>query len=174
MNGQRLHRKIHSWAAICTALPLFIVIVTGLLLQVKKQVPWVQPPTVKGTSATPSASFEQLLAAAKTVTDAGISSWEDVDRIDLRPGHGVAKIRSHTGWELQLDAQSAAVLSSAFRRSDFIESMHDGSFFHEYAKLWIFLPTGLLLLLLWITGLYLWLAPRLNRLLRRRRTVPAL
>ena len=33
-------RKLHRWGALLTALPLLIVIVSGLLLQVKKQIPW--------------------------------------------------------------------------------------------------------------------------------------
>jgi uncharacterized iron-regulated membrane protein len=168
MNFARTQRKLHSWAAILASLPIVVVIVTGLLLQVKKQVSWVQPPTQKGAGKVPAVSFEQILAAGRSVPEAQIQNWEDIDRVDLRPSHGMAKLRSRTGWEVQVDAQSGAVLQSAFRRSDFIEAMHDGSFFHEQAKLWIFLPSGLLLLLLWITGLYLWLAPRLTRLLRRR------
>lgn len=150
------------------ALPLLVVIVTGLLLQLKKEIPWVQPPTQRGVGKMPTISFEQILTAGRSVVEAKIQSWEDIDRVDIRPAHGMAKLHSLAGWEVQVDTQSGAVLQSAFRRSDFIEAMHDGSFFHEHAKFWIFLPSGLLLLLLWVTGLYLWFAPRLSRLLRKR------
>lgn len=169
MNWNRLHRKFHSWAAILTALPLLVVIVTGLLLQLKKQLPWVQPPTMEGSSPTPSLDFATVLAAATTSPEAGITTWEDIDRLDVRPGHGIIKVRAKSGWEVQLDAASGQILHTAFRRSDFIEAMHDGSFFHDHAKLWLFLPSAVLLLVLWITGLYLWLAPRLTRYLRQRR-----
>jgi uncharacterized iron-regulated membrane protein len=51
------------------------------------------------------------------------------------------------------------ILSSAYRRSDWIEQLHDGSFFGDWAKLWLFLPNGIVLLGLWITGAYLWYLP---------------
>jgi hypothetical protein len=33
-----LNRKIHRWAAIATALPVLIVIASGILLQLKKEI----------------------------------------------------------------------------------------------------------------------------------------
>ena len=59
------------------------------------------------------------------------------------------------------------MLQASYRRSDLIESIHDGSFFADAAKLWVFLPAALILLGLWISGVYLWLLPHLVR--RRRR-----
>jgi len=51
-------------------------------------------------------------------------------------------------WEIQIDTQSGTILQQAYRRSDIIESIHDGSWFHDKVKLWIFLPTGIVLLIL--------------------------
>ena len=51
------------------------------------------------------------------------------------------------------------MLSSTYRRSDLIESLHDGSWFGDLAKYWIFLPNGLILLFLWVSGLYLFWIP---------------
>jgi hypothetical protein len=77
----------------------------------------------------------------------------------VRPGKGVAKVWTQNGWEVQVDLGSARVLHSAYRRSDLIESLHDGSWFHEHAKLWLFFPAGLTLLVLWLTGMYLFVLP---------------
>ena len=56
----------------------------------------------------------------------------------------------------------------AYRRSDLIESLHDGSFFGgDFAKLGVFLPTALVLCVLWGTGIYLFFLPYMVR--RRRR-----
>lgn len=98
-------RKLHRWGAIITLLPLLIVIVSGLLLQVKKQMPWVQPPSRKGSvkNQPPQQSLGDLLAVAKSVPEAEIGSWEDVDRIDVRPGKGIAKLQCENRWELQID-----------------------------------------------------------------------
>jgi uncharacterized iron-regulated membrane protein len=80
------------------------------------------------------------------------------------------KVRCRNRWELQIDLETGAVLSSTMRRSDLIESLHDGSFFGDPVKLGVFLPSGLLLLLLLITGAWLWYLPIRNRRINRRRT----
>lgn len=152
---------------------MLLVIVSGLLLQVKKQVSWVQPPTVKGESPNdlPLQGWEQIVASAKTAPEAAIQSWEDIDRMDVRPSKGIVKVQSKNRWELQIDLASGEVLSSKYRRSDWIESLHDGSFFSDAAKLWVFLPNGLVLLGLWITGFWMWYFP-LSRRWARKPTKP--
>ncbi len=58
---QRVNRKVHYWGAIICALPLLIVLIRGLLLQVKKQSHWIQPVTMKGDSSVPRLSMETFL-----------------------------------------------------------------------------------------------------------------
>lgn len=167
MSAAAWNRKLHRWGSIAVALPLLVVICTGILLLLKKDSAWIQPPTQRGAGAELVLSFDQILAAARSAPDAGIETWDDVDRLDVRPERGVVKVRGKNRWEVQVDATNGAVLQTAYRRSDLIESIHDGSYFHDAAKLWVFLPSGALLLGLWGTGLYLWLLPHLVR--RRRR-----
>jgi uncharacterized iron-regulated membrane protein len=144
---------------------MLLVIVTGLLLQVKKQVTWVQPPTQKGSAPdeTPAIAWARILDVARQQPAAKINNWQDIDRLDVRPGKGIVKVRSKSHWELQLDLQTAELLSSTKRRSDWIESLHDGSYFSDAAKLWLFLPNGLILLGLWLTGCWLWYLPLSRR-----------
>ncbi len=169
LNFNRWFRKLHRWGALICAIPLLLVIVTGLLLQVKKQVAWIQPPTVNGAGDIPAISFEQVLVASRGVPEAGIESWADIDRLDVRPAKGVVKVRSKSSWELQIDLETSKVLASNYRRSDFIESLHDGSWFNDGAKLWVFLPNGLILLGLWFTGAYLWYLPFMSRAKKKKR-----
>ena len=131
----------------------------------KKQVDWIQPPTYKGAvvAEMPSITFEDMLATSRLQTEAQISDWTDIDRIDLRPGKSVAKVRAKSGWEIQIDTGTGGVLHVAYRRSDLIESIHDGSFFADWVKLYIFLPVGILLIIMWGTGIYLFLLPRMRR-----------
>jgi uncharacterized iron-regulated membrane protein len=162
-------RKLHRWGAILIAAPLLLVICTGLLLLLKKHLPWVQPPMQRGQSQAPAISFDQLLAQASTVPEAQISSWKDIDRLDVRPANGIVKVHAKNHWELQLDTATGEVLQVRYRRSDLIESLHDGSWFHSSAKLWVFLPSGVVLLALWGTGVYLWWLPVAGRRASRRR-----
>ncbi|PCJ32716.1 MAG: hypothetical protein COA90_01955 [Gammaproteobacteria bacterium] len=159
----RVNRKIHYWGAVICALPILVVLISGVLLLLKKEFEWVQPPTIKTQSRTSELQFEQILAVAKTVEEAGISSWQDIKRLDVRPNKGVIKIQANNQWEIQLDYASGEILHVAYRRSDFIESLHDGSFFHDFAKLGLFLPAAIILLFLWITGMYLFLLPYLAK-----------
>ena len=162
-NPRIWNRKLHRWGAVAVAIPFLIVICTGLLLQLKKQIPWVQPPEVKGGPASPALSLPAILEIAATVPHAGISDWDHIDRIDVRPSKGMLKVVGKNRWELQVDVATGTVLQTAYRRSDLIESLHDGSFFHDKVKLFVFLPAALVVLGLWITGIYLWLLPYMAR-----------
>jgi uncharacterized iron-regulated membrane protein len=168
MKPHLINRKVHYWAAVCVALPAVVILSTGILLQLKKNVPWVQPVEHRGEAEVPTVSFEQILASCRSVAQAEIQDWGDVHRIDLRPSRGMMKVTAKNNWEIQLDSGTGKVLQVAFRRSDIIESMHDGSWFHEAAKLWLFLPAGITLLAMWVTGIYLfWLPIGVRRRKRR-------
>jgi len=169
MNLNKVSRQLHRWATLLVALPLIIMLITGMLLQWKKRVSWVQPPTQRGVETAPTLAFAEILAIAREVDQAAIDTWDDIDRLDVRPGKGVVKIRAKNRWEVQIDAATGAVLQTSYRRSDLIESLHDGSFFHKAAKLWVFFPAALALLLMWITGIYLFVLPYLARARSRAR-----
>ena len=168
MKLQVVGRRIHYWLASAVAIPALVIFGSGVLLQVKKQVRWVQPAEQRGTGGAPAIAFDQVLAVARTVPEAGIQSWDDVDRIDVRPSRGLLKLTSKSRWELQIDTGTGALLQSAYRRSDLIESIHDGSFFHPLAKLGLFLPVGISLVVMLATGIYLFWLP-LHVKARRRR-----
>ena len=63
-------------------------------------------------------------------------------RIDVRPDKGVAKAWLHTDYEAQVDLGTAEILQIAYRRSDWIESIHDGSIFGDTVKLVRVFPGG--------------------------------
>ena len=163
MKASRLNRLIHRWGSIIIALPLLVVLLSGILLQLKKESAWIQPTTQSGSGQQPSLSFDEILTATQEVHAAEVSSWDDIDRIDVRPGKGMLKVRCKNHWEVQLDASTGEVLQVAYRRSDLIESIHDGSFFGDPAKLWVFLPSAIVMVVLWGTGIYLFFLPYLAR-----------
>jgi len=163
VNAKKLNRKIHYWGALACAIPVAIIIVSGVLLLLKKDIEWIQPSSEKGVGKRPIVDFEQVLPLLKSVDQIDITSWKQIKRIDVRPSKGIFKIQLEGNWEVQMDHQSGEVLKVAFRRSDIIEAIHDGSFFHSKAKLWVFLPSALLLLILWITGLYLFVITELAK-----------
>lgn len=165
----RLARRWHRIGAILVAIPFLVVIVSGLLLQMKKEWAWIQPPTQSGILAEPTLRLDQILAAVQNVPEAEVHEWVDVDRLDVRPNRGVVKVRCNNGVEVQLDLSTGDVLQIAPRRSDLIESLHDGSWFHPLAKLAIFLPAGIVVFFLWLSGLYLWWLPGSIRRQKRKK-----
>lgn len=172
-NPRVFFRKSHRHGAIVVAAPLLLVIVTGVLLQLRKELPWVQPPTKKGKGKEPTVSMEQILSAAKSVSQAGVNGWADIDRVDVRPRDGIVKVQCKSQWEVQVDFQTGEVVQSAFRRSDVIEALHQGTWFSDAARLYVFLPAGVILLGLWATGLYLWFLPWSVKWRRKRTNPPA-
>lgn len=160
MSFNVLNRTTHYWASFAVAVPMLVMIASGLLLQLKKQWTWVQPAEQRGTGTTPTLDLEGILARVKTVPDMHVTGWDDVNRLDVRPGRGMVKVWLNNGWEVQVDLGTGRVLQTAYRRSDLIESIHDGSFFAgDWTKLGLFLPTGAVVFFLWLSGMWMWWVP---------------
>ena len=172
MKFQVLNRKAHYWASIIIALPLGLIIVTGILLQYKKQLTWVQPAERRGTAGEPMLALPRVLEICQGVPEAGVRSWSDISRVDVRPSKGMMKVSTKNHYEVQIENRTGEVLQVAYRRSDLIEALHDGSWFSDHVKYWVFVPTAFILLLLWLTGLYLFVRPFLAR--AKRQPSPAL
>ena len=163
MNAKKINRKIHYWGAVACAIPIAIVIVTGVLLLLKKDFEWIQPSSEKGLGQQPAISFDSVLPLLRDIEEIQVDSWKQIKRIDVRPSKGIFKIQLKDNWEVQMDHQTGEILKVAFRRSDIIEAIHDGSYFHDKAKLTVFLPAALVLLILWITGIYLFVITELAK-----------
>lgn len=165
----RLNRKIHFWGAILCALPVLLMIGSGVLLLLKKESDWIQPATIKGNKGAPMLAYSQIMAKAQAEPLLEVETWQDIKRLDVRPSKGVIKLQSRNGYEMQLDQQNGEVLKVDYRRSDIIEAIHDGSYFHDKAKLGLFLPASIILFTLWVTGIYLFIITLQARARKRRR-----
>jgi hypothetical protein len=169
-----LHRKI----AILLFIFFFIISVTGFLLGWKKDTGLLAA-TQKGTSAEQSTwlPVDSLSKMAFRYLHDSVSNdlSIDLDRIDIRPDKGIVKyvFKNHY-WGLQLDCATGALLLIEKRRSDFIEDLHDGSILdslfntrNEGLKLGYSTTMALSLLMLTITGVWLWWGPKVLRKARR-------
>ena len=163
MNINRLSRKIHIWSSILTLIPLLLFSGSGIFLLLKKEFTWIQPKTYKGVSKVPSITFDDILESSKSVDEGKIKNWKDIVRLDVRPSKGVVKVRNRNGYEIQIDLKTAEVLHSQVRRSDTIEAIHDGSYFSNFVKYYIFLPSSVLIFIASFTGLYLFILPFMRR-----------
>lgn len=161
----------HKWTGIVLAIVFASTAVTGFLLLVKKEFAWIQPPTNSGTVGEPHEfiSFEEMFENVVALGHEDFASLADIDRIDIRPGKRIAKVRSqHHYAEVQVDLVSGAIVGGVTRRnSDLIEQIHDGSFFGDLVHDWFMPIVSIALLFLVVSGLWLWIEPKLRR--RRRR-----
>jgi len=167
INIRKHSRSFHLWISLSIFIPVVIVIGSGLLLQVKKEFDWIQPPTQKVGASEPSLTFDAIIEALQRAPETQLKSWNDIDRLDVRPSKGIIKVRGKNRWEVQLNAQTGEILHVAYRRTDTIEAIHDGSWFFEGAKLWLFLPAAILLLVLWITGMVMLITTLKSKYLKR-------
>ncbi|MFC3712932.1 PepSY domain-containing protein [Sphingoaurantiacus capsulatus] len=172
MSGQRFWRQVHYWGSLLILLPFGVVVVTGLMLMLKKDLSWIQPPTQTGVVAdvAPTLSLGELFDVARTVPELELEDWTDLKRVDVKVDRGVIMFVALNDWEAQIDTKTREVLDVAYRRSDIIEALHDGSFFSAEVKRYVFLPSGVVLFVLWLTGTYLFILPQAKRLQKRRRS----
>jgi len=156
-------------------LQMGLVIGAGLLLILKKEIDWVQPPTSKGVAQedVPLLTMDELFRIAQGVEELQLESWSELSRADFKPDKGVIKFVAPNNWEAQIDTATGDVLQVAFRRSDIIEALHDGSFFADWVKLYVFFPSGVILLILWGTGIYLFFLPHVKQARKKRNKAPA-
>lgn len=177
----RILRKIHRTIAIFLFAFFLVVSVTGLLLGWKKNSGGlILPPTSKGVSSDlktwlPIDSLRAI--AVKALHDSvspGLS--DELERIDARPQKGMVKfVFADDYWEIQLDGTTGKVLLVDRRRSDIIENIHDGTILdvlfntkNDQFKLSYTTIMGLSLLMLTLSGFWLWYGPK--RLRKQKRT----
>ncbi len=147
-------RKYHYALGIVVIAPWMIVAASGVLLQIRYEVPWVMPQLHKGIGRVPTVEFEDVLASARLLPNAGVKDWKDVWRVYVYPNRGIISIRAKNRQQIQFDAQTGELLDVSVRRTDFIEDIHEGKWMGM--NLWLFLPVHFASTLLWMLGVFLW------------------
>jgi len=175
----RLYRKIHRWIASILFVFFFFISVTGLLLGWKKNSNgYLLAKSHKGTTTdiTKWLTFDSLQKSAVQAIrqHLGPDCSVELDRIDARPGKGMVKfVFLDHYWAVQVDAATGNVLHIERRRADFIENLHDGSYIDRIfgldgsVKLGYTTIMGISLLMLTLTGFWLWYNPK--RIRKRKR-----
>lgn len=152
---RRWHR-ILAWFAI---LPAAVVVSSGTLLHLRRVIPWIQPPVVKGNPGQPKLDlkevFEVVLMNSTLSEEGQIHNWGDLKSVEYKPGSGVWSLRSKSNFEFQVDATNGEIVSAAPRRSIWLIQVHEGSVFGDLIMWLVFFPTGLLLVVLELSGAYL-------------------
>jgi uncharacterized iron-regulated membrane protein len=149
MNIRALHRKL----SLYTFIPLGIILVSGIILQLRNQFEWIQPTLVET-----KADQGPLLAPDVLIQKLNLNEKE-IEQIIYKPSKNNASLRLKSGEEIQLNAQTAEVLKRAMRRTNLLIDIHQGSILGPIGQYGIYLLTALGMIILYITGVNL-LLPR--------------
>lgn len=158
----RLLRKWHRWVSIVIAIPFLITVVTGILLASRGFNTWVQP-SYPPVASSLKISFDEVLAAAKTVPEAQITDWKDVSQIDIRPGTGNIRVRSKNMIEIQIEGGTGKVMGSSIRRVSWLVSLHEGAEFGPWIRYGIFFPSAICVFFLLVSGVAVFFQPLIAR-----------
>ncbi len=175
INSLRNFRKWHRLVGLSIALFLLVSAVTGFLLGWKKDIALIQPPTQKGVTKELAEwkSMDELaqLAQSHFTTAFPNETPNFIDRIDVRPSKGIAKVLFKNGWwEVQIDGKTGQILSTGRRHSDWIEQLHDGSLISDGFKLFAMNFLGIGAFFIVCSGFWLWLGPIKFRDMKREST----
>jgi uncharacterized iron-regulated membrane protein len=144
-------RKYHRIISLVIFLPFLLMVITGLLLQVRQNAEFIQPKAVKMEFKTGQSllSFESIISASKV-------SEKEIDQIIYKPEKFHLALRLKNGNELQVHPQTGEILKSSQRLTGLLIDLHQGSFFSSWGQYLIFLPAGLGVLFLLISGLIIY------------------
>lgn len=161
----RWARKSHRYISLIIALPVLITLITGVTLMMRGQFSYIQPPNLKGSQplVAPGVSAQTVLQILQRTPQSEVKTWKDVNSLIFSPAKGTYQARLANDYLVQIDAQTGETLDVSYRRTNVLIALHQGSFFHKKVMLWIFFPSGLGLLFLWISGMYLSIYPQVKR-----------
>jgi uncharacterized iron-regulated membrane protein len=160
-------RAVHRWVGLLNAVFLLLIAVTGFLLATKSRVSWVRPAEQRGAEVASMSEVISVDEALKSAFAEGIPELKEkkqVDRVDYRPGRNVFKILSKEGYhEVQVCGATGTVLQVAKRTDQFVEDLHDLSFFSDNLRDFLLPLVGISLFALSGTGIYIFMNPVIRR-----------
>lgn len=162
-----LHRKIASVLFVF----FFFISITGILLGWKsiftttvyenKQV----KPTISLKEWLPIDSLEGF--ATNTINEKTDNHFKHADRIELRPAKGYISFSYKKNYAIQVDGATGNAIVIEQKNGGFIQDIHDGAIVDGWltnklglSKIIYSTVMGFALLVLTITGFYLWFKPK--------------
>lgn len=137
-------RRWHRIVSVVIALPLAVVVLTGVLLQWRGKVEALQPSTVPQTkSGAPLLSLEAIIERAGGT----------VDQVIYRPSKHALAIRLTNGEEVQLHPETGAEIKRGPRRTATLIDWHQGSMLGAWSQYGLYVLTAWGLLFLLLSGL---------------------
>lgn len=125
--------------------------------------------TGKEANLSQSIPMDQVVSIATSQELPGVSSDEDIFRIELTPSANIFRVRLTNNQEVQIDASTGEVLSTKPDYSGLLISLHDGYFFGNWYRYSVLTITALSLILMSFSGYYMFGFPLYKRLMVRKK-----
>lgn len=151
----------HLWLGVMGSMAVIVICITGILLNHKRALGLMPDVENSGAQLLPDAlPLHELVARAGAAVAQG-GEQPEVDRMDVRPGDGLVKVRfeDRVVTEVTLDLATGSVLHVGERNDVFVEKLHSGEIFGDRGIL-ISDAAAVVLTLLLLSGYWLWLYPR--------------
>ncbi|NEZ46959.1 PepSY domain-containing protein [Clostridium niameyense] len=160
----KYNKKLHVWFGIIPAIIFLLVSITGILLIYGKSLSLV-PKSQKGVKneVSNSISMKQVEEISFKVNKKEILSAKDIKKIEFYPNRNVYRVRSKKGYDIQIDMSTGKVLSAEKNIGSILLALHTGSFFGEWFEKYIIAGSALSLVIVTITGMYLFIFPILKK-----------
>lgn len=156
----------HLWLGVIFTVVLTAISITGILLNHKRGLG-----LMPDVAHEPSGQFATALPLSR-LAEIGIAAGAPkggidlrlVDRMDVRPRDGFVKVRLRdaASTEATIDINTGRVLHVGPRGDAFLEKLHSGEIFGGRG-VWLSDAGAIALVVTLVTGIWLWLAPRLHR-----------
>ncbi len=145
MNWKKWHRIV----ALMISTPLILVVVSGLVLQLRNQFESIQPKSVSNILIPNSPIFplDQIVVRF---------GEKNIDQIIYRPSKANLSVRMKDGMDIQVNPQTGEILKSAPRRTNFFIEIHQGTWLGWFGQYVVYLPTALGLAFLIFSGMLIY------------------
>lgn len=144
-------RKYHRIISLIVVVPFSLVLLTGILLQLRQTFETIQPKAVKmkKIDGRPLLSLDEMVKVSGEET-------ANIDQVIWRPAKFHLAMRLKDGREVQLHPQTGEILKNAKRYTNILIELHQGSLFTAWGQYGVFFPMSLGLLFLTISGLVIY------------------
>lgn len=166
----QLSRKVHKWVGLLLSLVFFCSAVTGLMLLYMTQLGLANS-LESGVKAGVSQAIpiEKVVSITLTQGLPGVTSIDDIWRIELTPSANAYRVRFNNNQEVQIDMSTGKVLSTKPDYSSLLIAIHEGSYIGDWYKYGVVGAAGLSLVLLAFSGYYMAGYPIYKRIVTPRK-----
>lgn len=157
-------RKWHRVIGLIISMPMLLTCITGTFLIMRSHLSFIQPSKTNKQSISlfSIAPVSEVLRVAEKKQKGKITS------IIFYPKKGYFSVRTDSDYEMRLHGESLKILTEGPKLTGWLIKLHEGSFFSEIVRDYIFLPSAFGLLILIVSGIYIYIEPKYKKYKRNK------